>query len=77
MAKTLETLLDLILCKLNPFFFLLVLSNKNGSGLQTVKLIKMTFVRDVADKMVNVGFFFLLAFVFLEDERFWSTETVV
>ena len=76
-SERLQSLLDVLPGKCNPISGVVVLSNENWSWLQPVQLIEMAFVRHIADKMIDILLFFLLLFIFFEDEWLRSTETVV
>ena len=77
MAHALKPILDLLLCQVDPLLLSLVLTDKDRSGLKTIQFIEMSFVRDVADKVVYVCLFFLFSLVLLKDERLGSTEAVM
>ena len=75
--KRLQSFLDILSGKGNPISGVVVFSNENWAWLQPVQLVEMPLVRYVADKMIDILLFFLLPFIFFEDERFRSTETVM
>ena len=37
----------------------------------------MPFVRDIADKVIDILLLFLFSLILLEDERLWSAKTIM
>jgi len=69
--------LNFLASESNPVIRSLLLANKDGTWLQSIQFIEVTFVWNIADEMINICFLFLLAFVLFEDEGLWPTKTVV
>ena len=76
-AVFLDPLLDFLFRQVHPILLLFVLSNEDGAWLQTVKLVKIPLVRDIAYKVVNICFFLFFALVLLEDKWLRTTKTVM
>jgi hypothetical protein len=69
--------LDLLLGKLDPVSRFLVFADKYRSRLQSIKFVKISFVRHVAHKMIDITFLLLFLFVFLKNKRLGSTKTIM
>jgi hypothetical protein len=76
-AVFLDPLLDFLFRQVHPILLLFVLSNEDGAWLQTVKLVKIPLVRDIAYKVVNICFFLFFALVLLENKWLRTTKTVM
>lgn len=70
------TILDLFLSQLNPFIFSFIFSYENGTRLEPIKFVQISFERDITHKVINIRFF-LWFFVLFENKRFWATKTIV
>lgn len=77
MPAFLYSTLDLLFGKLYPIGRFLVFADEDRPRLQSIKFVKISFVRYIAHKMIDITFLLLFLFVLLKNERFRPAKTVM